>query len=70
MCKYTLNIFENRLIYFKGIDTPRRNNQVAQQHILHFSTSQRNNYCFYQLQLQLHGHIDHYVVVKDIKMPS
>lgn len=67
MCKYTLNIFENRLIYIKGIDTPHKNNQ---QHILGFSTNQINNYCFYQLQLQLHGHIDHYVVVKDIKMPS
>jgi hypothetical protein len=68
MCKYTFNIFENRLIYFKGIGTPHRNNQVAQQHISGFSTNQRNDYCFYQLQL--HGHVDHYIVVKDIKMPS
>jgi hypothetical protein len=70
MCKYTLNIFENRLIDFKGIGTPHKCNQVAQQHILGFSTSQRNDYCFYRLQLWLHGHVDHYVVVKDIKIPS
>jgi hypothetical protein len=70
MCKYTFNIFENRLIYFKGIGTTHRSNQVAQQHILGFSISQRNDYCFCQLQLRLHGHVDHYVVVKDIKMPS
>jgi len=42
---------------------------MSQQHILGFVISLKNDYCFFKLFLQLFGHKNDYVIVKDIKIP-